>query len=231
MHALKKYLASSIGRKQLMGLTGIFLYFYLLIHLFGNIGMLAGAERYNRYGYLLLHQISEVIIPVEILLILAFVVHVYLALSLARENKAARPQAYAVKKNSKASRHTAAMALTGTAIALFAIIHVANFRYGGGGFSGMATVNYDGIEMHDLYGNMMRAFAHWWYTLGYIAALLLLYSHLSHGIQSSFQSLGLNHPKWSPILAWGGRAYAIVVCGGFILLAVWAYFQHGGIPQ
>ena len=51
------------------------------------------------------------------------------------------------------------------------------------------------------------------------------------GIQSSFQSLGLNHPKWSPILAWGGRAYAIVVCGGFILLAVWAYFQHGGIPQ
>jgi succinate dehydrogenase / fumarate reductase, cytochrome b subunit len=231
MHALKKYLASSIGRKQLMGLTGIFLYFYLLIHLFGNIGMLAGAERYNRYGYLLLHQMSEIIIPVEILLIVSFIVHVYLALSLAMENKRARPQAYAVKKNSKASRHTAAMALTGTAIALFAIIHVANFRYGGGGFAGMATVNYDGIEMHDLYGNMIRAFANWWYTLGYIVALLLLYSHLAHGIQSSFQSLGLNHPKWSPILAWGGRAYAIVVCGGFILLAVWAYFQHGGIPQ
>jgi succinate dehydrogenase / fumarate reductase cytochrome b subunit len=231
MHALKKYLASSIGRKQLMGLTGIFLYFYLLIHLLGNIGMLAGAERYNRYGYLLLHQMSEIIIPVEIVLILAFIVHVYLALSLARENKAARPQAYAVKKNSKASRHTAAMALTGTAIALFAIIHIANFRYGGAGFSGMTTVTYDGIEMHDLYGNMLRAFAQWWYTLGYIVALLLLYSHLSHGIQSSFQSLGLNHPKWSPILAWGGRAYAVAVCGGFILLAVWAYFQHGVIPQ
>jgi succinate dehydrogenase / fumarate reductase cytochrome b subunit len=95
---------------------------------------------------------------------------------------------------------------------------------------GIATVTYGGVEMHDLYGNMMRAFGQWWYTLGYIAALLLLFSHLSHGVQSSFQSLGLNHPKWSPILDWGGRAYAAVVCGGFILLAVWAWAQHGGTP-
>jgi succinate dehydrogenase / fumarate reductase cytochrome b subunit len=231
MHALKKYLSSSIGRKQLMGLSGIFLYFYLLIHLFGNIGMLAGAERYNRYGYLLLHQISEIIIPIEILLIAAFIVHVYLALSLARENRAARPRAYAVKRNSKASGHTAAMTFTGLAIAIFVVIHIANFRYGGAGMGGMATVTYQGIEMHDLYGNMLRAFSHWWYTLGYVVAMLLIFSHLSHGIQSSFQSLGLNHPKWSPILAWGGKAYAVVVCGGFILLAVWAYFQHGGMPQ
>src|SRR3954467_3111431 len=101
MHALKKYLCSSIGRKQLMGLTGIVLYGFLLAHLLGNIGMLAGAERYNRYGYLLLNQISEIILPTEIILIPAFVAHVYLAIRLARENKAARPQAYAVKKNSK----------------------------------------------------------------------------------------------------------------------------------
>jgi succinate dehydrogenase / fumarate reductase cytochrome b subunit len=231
MHALKKYLSSSIGRKQLMGLTGIFLYFYLLIHLFGNLGMLAGAERYNRYGYLLLHQISEIIIPVEIVLILAFVVHIYLAITLAMENKAARPQAYAVKRNTKASRHTAAMTMTGLAILLFVIIHVANFRYGGAGMGGMNTVNYDGIEMHDLYGTMLRAFSHWWYTLGYVVALLLIFSHLTHGFQSSFQSLGLNHPKWSPIIHWAGRAYGVVVCGGFILLAIWAYFQHGVIPQ
>jgi succinate dehydrogenase / fumarate reductase cytochrome b subunit len=95
---------------------------------------------------------------------------------------------------------------------------------------GIATVTYGGVEMHDLYGNMMRAFGQWWYTLGYVAALLLLFSHLSHGIQSSFQSLGFNHPKWSPILAWGGKAYAVLISGGFILLAVWAYFQHGGTP-
>jgi succinate dehydrogenase / fumarate reductase cytochrome b subunit len=231
MHALKKYLCSSIGRKQLMGLTGVALYFYLIVHLLGNIGMLAGAERYNKYGYLLLHEMSELIIPIEIVLILAFVLHVYLALSLARENKAARPVAYAAKKNSKASKHTAAMAVTGLAIALFVVIHIVNFRFGAAGMGGMRTVTYDGIEMHDLYGTMMRAFSQWWYTLGYVVAMLLIYSHLSHGIQSSFQSLGLNHPKWSPILAWGGKAYAVVVSGGFILLAVWAYFQHGGMPS
>jgi succinate dehydrogenase / fumarate reductase cytochrome b subunit len=230
MQALKKYLASSIGRKQLMGLTGILLYVYLLVHLLGNIGMLAGAERYDRYGYLLLHQMSELIIPIEIALILAFVLHVYLALSLARENKAARPIAYAMKKNSKANKHTAAMTFTGLAIAIFAVIHIVNFRFGAAGMGGMPTVTYDGIEMHDLYGNMLRAFSHWWYTLGYVVAMLLIFSHLSHGFQSSFQSLGFNHPKWSPILAWGGKAYAVLISGGFILLAIWAFFQHGGTP-
>lgn len=215
----------------MMGLTGIILYGFLLAHLLGNIGMLAGAERYNRYGYLLLNQISEIILPTEIILILAFVLHVYLALRLARENKAARPVAYAMKKNSKASGHSAAMTFTGLAIAIYVVIHIANFRYGTAGMGGMPTVTYDGVEMHDLYGNMIRAFSHWWYTLGYVVAMLLIFSHLSHGIQSSFQSLGFNHPKWSPMIAWGGKAYAVLISGGFILLAVWAYFQHGGMPS
>ncbi|MDB5105500.1 MAG: sdhC [Fibrobacteres bacterium] len=230
MHALKKYLASSIGRKQLMGITGISLYAYLLVHLLGNIGMLSGAERYNKYGYLLLHEMAEIIIPIEIILIVAILAHVYLAITLTIENRAARPTAYAVKRNSKQTLHSASMMMTGTAILIFVFIHIANFRFGGAGMGGMPTVTYDGVAMKDLYGTMMRAFSIWWYTAGYVLAMILIFSHLAHGVQSSLQSLGFNHAKYTPIVHWAGRAYAGLVTGGFILLAVWAYFQHGGTP-
>lgn len=230
MQALKKYMGSSIGRKQLMGVTGIALYGYLLVHLAGNIGMLAGAQRYNEYGYLLLHQMAELIVPIEIALIVALLLHVYLAISLTLENRAARPVAYAVKKSSKQTLHSASMAMTGSAILIFIVIHIANFRYGGAGMGGMPTVNYGGHDMHDLYGVMMRAFSIWWYTAAYVLAFILIFSHLAHGVQSSMQSLGVNHPKYTPLIRFAGRAYAVIITGGFSALAIWAYFQHGGTP-
>ncbi|MEO6097369.1 MAG: succinate dehydrogenase cytochrome b subunit [Fibrobacteria bacterium] len=230
MNALKKYMGSSIGRKQMMGATGIVLYGYLLVHLVGNIGMLFGAERYNKYGYLLLHEMAELIIPIEIGLIVAILIHIRLAIGLTLENRAARPVAYAVKKSANATLHSASMAMTGTAILIFVVIHIANFRYGSAGLGGMQTVTYDGVAMKDLYGTMMRAFAQWWYTAGYILALILIFSHLAHGVQSSAQSLGFNHPKYAPLVRLAGLAYALLISGGFILLAVWAYFQHGGTP-
>ncbi|HKP94601.1 MAG TPA: succinate dehydrogenase cytochrome b subunit [Fibrobacteria bacterium] len=230
MHALKKYMGSSIGRKQMMGATGIVLYGYLLVHLVGNVGMLFGAERYNKYGYLLLHEMAEIIVPIEIGLIAAILVHIRLAIGLTLENRAARPVAYAVKKSSRQTLHSASMMMTGSAILLFVFIHVANFRYGGAGMGGMATVTYDGVVMKDLYGTMMRAFSMWWYTAGYVLAMILIFSHLSHGVQSSMQSLGFNHPKYTPFVHFAGRAYAVLISGSFGLLAVWAYFQHGGTP-
>ncbi len=230
MHALKKYMASSIGKKQMMGATGISLYFYLIVHLAGNIAMLFGAERYNKYGYLLLHEMAEIIVPVEIILIFAILIHIRLAIQLTLENRAARPVAYAMKKSNQQTLHSASMMMTGSAILIFIFIHVANFRFGGAGMGGMPIVTYDGVAMKDLYGTMMRAFSQWWYTGAYVVAMMLIFSHLSHGVQSSLQSLGFNHPKYTPFVHFAGRAYAILISGGFILLAIWAYFQHGGTP-
>ena len=231
MHALKKYLSSSIGRKQLMGLTGMAWYGFLLAHLVGNLGMLAGAERFNQYGHLLLHTLAELIIPAEIALVATLVAHVYLAITLSLENKRARPVAYEVKKGGKNNKNTYMMMMTGTAILLFIFIHIANFRFAGAGMGDvMPTVTYDGVEMKDLYSNMLRAFSHWWYMAGYLVVFALIFSHLSHGFQSSFQSLGFNHPKWTPLVKLGGLAYAAAICGGFACLAVWAFLQHGGTP-
>jgi succinate dehydrogenase / fumarate reductase, cytochrome b subunit len=230
MHALKKYMGSSIGRKQMMGATGIGLYGFLFAHLLGNLGMLGGAERYNKYGYLLLHQLSEIIIPAEIGLIIILILHVRLAIGLTLENRAARPVAYAVKKKSGMTVHSASMMMTGSAILIFVFIHIANFRFGGAGMGGMGMVSYGGVEMKDLYGNAMRAFSQWWYSGAYVLVMILIFSHLNHGVQSSLQSLGVNHPKYTPLIRIAGRGYAVLMSGGFIFLAVWAYFQHGGTP-
>ncbi len=231
MHALKKYLSSSIGRKQLMGFTGMVWYGFLLAHLVGNLGMLAGAERFNQYGHLLLHTIAELIIPTEVILVVSILAHVYLAITLSLENKRARPVAYEVKKSSSKNKNSYLMMMTGTAILVFIIIHIANFRFAGAGLGNvMPTVTYAGVEMKDLYSNMMRAFSQWWYMAGYLVVFTLIFSHLAHGFQSSFQSLGFNHPKYTPLVKAAGFAYAALICGGFASLAVWAFLQHGGTP-
>jgi succinate dehydrogenase / fumarate reductase cytochrome b subunit len=89
-------------------------------------------------------------------------------------------------------------------------------------------VTYDGVEMRDLYGTLMDAFSNWWYALAYVTVFTLVFSHLAHGVQSSLQTLGFNHPKYTPAILWIGRAYALCISGGFSLLAIWAFFQHGG---
>src|SRR3954462_5568436 len=97
MRALKNYLGSSIGRKQLMGATGIVWYLFLLVHLLGNVGLLTGPERFNKYGHLLLYDMAEFIIPTEIILVVAILMHIVLAIKLTKENRAARPVPYAAK--------------------------------------------------------------------------------------------------------------------------------------
>lgn len=209
-----------------MGASGIALYGFLLVHLLGNIGLLAGAERFNQYGYLLLHHLAEIIVPAEIALVVALVVHVYLAIRLRNENKAARPVAYESKPNhGRKTLYSTTMMVSGTAIALFVFIHIAHFRFGK--VTGPLTVTYDGVTMRDLYATAMNAFAIWWYTLAYVAVFLLLASHIAHGVQSSLQTLGFNHAKYRALIHWGSRGYAILISGGFSFLAIWAWFQGG----
>ena len=227
MQPLLRYLRSSIGKKQLMGITGIWLYFYLFIHLLGNVGMVAGPERYNKYGYLLLHQAAEFVLLIEISLIAAFLLHVALALRVRAENRRARPEAYAVAGNhGNKTWYSTTMMITGLVLLAFTFVHISHFRWGVP--VGRYMVTYDGVEMRDLHRTMMEAFSVWWFTLAYVAVLLLLASHLAHGVQSSLQTLGFNHPKYRPLVHWFSRGYAVLICGGFSVLALWAFFQPGG---
>lgn len=228
MNPVSAYFGSSVGRKQVMGLTGVYLYVFLLIHLVGNIGLLMGPEHFNQYGYLLTHTLREIIIPVEFTLLAAFVIHLYLGFKLTGENRAARPERYAVKASkAKNGAYRGWMMLTGSWMLIFVLVHVPHFRFGA--YRAAPIVNYDGLEMNDLYAEVLRSFANPWFTGAYLLSFALLLSHLAHGVQSSLQSLGLNHPRYNRTLKSVSVVYAVLVCGGFAALAVWAHFKGASL--
>jgi succinate dehydrogenase / fumarate reductase cytochrome b subunit len=222
-------LRSSVGRKQIVGLTGIYLYFFLFVHLVGNLGLLAGPEVFNAYGHFMLETLEKIIVPLEFSLLAALLVHIGLAALLARENRQARPDRYAAS-GSKSGRKPASrfMMLTGTWILVFTIVHVPHFRFGA--YKGMPTTTLDGVLVRDLYRSVVESFASPWFTGFYVLSFALLFTHLSHGVQSSLQSLGLNHPTRNGAVRAASLAYAVLICGGFAGLAVWGFLQMGRMP-
>ena len=229
MNPAIRYLRSSIGRKQLMGLSGILLYGFLLIHLVGNFGLLSGPEYFNKYGYLMLHTLKKVVVPVEFVLLGAFLLHLFLGFKVTAENRAARPARYAVRASKNPARGFGAyMAASGIWLLVFVLVHVPHFRFDA--YRAAPTVTYDGVTMRDLYAEVARSFANGWFTLFYVASFALLLVHLAHGVRSSLQSLGVNHPRWNGALTAASYAYAILICGGFAALAVWLWSQGGVYP-
>jgi succinate dehydrogenase / fumarate reductase cytochrome b subunit len=226
MNPVFQYLRSSIGRKQLMGLSGVLLYGFLLIHLVGNIGLLNGPEYFNKYGYLMLHTLKKVVVPVEFILLGAFVLHLVLGFKVTAENRAARPERYAVRASKSHRRGFGAyMAVSGVWLLVFVLVHVPHFRFDA--YSAAPLVSYDGVVMRDLYAEVLHSFSNGWFTLFYVGSFALLLVHLAHGVQSSLQSLGVNHPRWNGALKIFSYAYAILICGGFAALAIWLWLQGG----
>jgi succinate dehydrogenase / fumarate reductase, cytochrome b subunit len=227
-----RYIVSSIGKKQIMGMTGLVWYFFLFVHLCGNVALIGGQQRFDSYGHLLLSTLGEIIVPCEILFLVCLTLHMILSVQVAFENKAARPIRY-VKYKSPArakgiregsSLASLSMLYGGIGIALFLAIHVLNFRFG------VATANpttvIGGTRMRDIYSVVLAAFSQPLYTAGYIVAIILVAFHLWHGVQSSVQSAGFNHPKYIRFVKIFSKLYAVFIGGGYTSLAVWAFFQR-----
>ncbi len=234
MHPIVRYARSSVGRKQVMGLTGIYLYGFLLIHLIGNLGLLSGSEYFNGYAHLMLSTLGKIVIPIEFTLLAAFLIHLYLGFKLSAENRSARPERYAVKASKASTASTGGnawyrgwMAVTGSWILLFVLVHVPHFRFGVGAEAPIAPQGE--AARFDLYAEVMRSFASPWFTAFYLLSFALIFVHLAHGVRSSLQSLGLNHPRYNRTLHVASLGYAIVICGGFAALAVWAHLQGRGL--
>jgi succinate dehydrogenase / fumarate reductase cytochrome b subunit len=226
MNPVSQYLRSSVGRKQIMGLSGALLYGFLLIHLVGNLGLLSGSGYFNGYAHLMLHTLGKIVVPIEFVLLAAFLLHLGLGLRLSAENRAARPERYAVNASKAGGARQAYrgwMMLTGTWLLVFVLVHVPHFRFGL--YAEQPEVIQAGPEIRDLYGEVLRSFANPWFTGFYLLSFVLLFSHLAHGVRSSLQSLGINHPRWNATLQAVSWAYAALICGGFAALAVWAHFQ------
>lgn len=210
---------NSIGKKILMGLTGLVWSGFVLTHMLGNMLIFAGAEKFNMYSYKLTSL--EILPLLEGFLVLMLLVHVIFAIKLTLENKRARPQGYAVAPSGpkRASAASRSMAYTGSLVLAFIILHLVNFKYGA-----HYTATYNGLEVRDIYRVVIEAFQQPGYVAWYVLCLVLLGVHLSHGFSSSFQSLGINHPRYTPMIKKLGCIYSILVAGGFIAQPLYVFF-------
>ena len=219
MRVLSEYLRSSIGKKQLMGLTGLALALFVLAHVAGNMLIFVGPEAYNHYSHLLVS--SPLLYPFEAGLVAILLVHLALAIALTRQNRAARDTKYAVQSHGEKGTSLAKRTLfaQGAIILAFTILHLKTFKYGT-----PYAVEYDGVQMRDLFRLVVEVFHSPGDVAWYVGALFLLGVHLAHGGSSSFQSLGCHHPRYQPIVKKIGWLYAVAVAGGFIAQPIYVYF-------
>ena len=218
--------ATSVGTKILIGLSGLFLVFYLLIHIGGNLVVFAGPAAYNKYAFTLEHN-KALLYPLEVIILAGFLTHIYKTVTMFLANQQARPVAYVQKKRAgKPSRKTLAsstMIASGLWLIVFLVFHVKAFREGWG------SNEYEwAAGGRDLYRQEMEIFSNPLLVGFYILSMIVVGSHLWHGVSSGFQSLGVDHPKVTPKLITAGKVLAVLIAGGFIVIAAWAYITQGG---
>jgi succinate dehydrogenase / fumarate reductase cytochrome b subunit len=205
------YLSSTIGRKQLVGLAGLGLSLFVLVHMAGNLLILVGPEVYNKYAHTLTS--NPLIYVAEAGLVGIFLLHVLIASFLTLKNKRARNKGYAASPTkTSASFASRTVFFQGMVIFIFVIWHLISFKFGPN-----YPTSYEGTEMRDLYQLMEESFSQLWYIGVYYFVLLLLGLHLGHGLASSLQTLGLNGDDYDSKVKMVGKAYSFVVTVGFML--------------
>jgi succinate dehydrogenase cytochrome b subunit len=206
-------LASSVGKKIVMGLTGLLLVGFLVEHLHGNLKLIEDPSGEAFDGYVeFLQSFGPLLTVAEIGLALLFLAHIYLAFRLTLENWQARKERYVVRgRRGGSTPGSISMFYTGALILGYLLKHLYDFRFDGGFFADpdaavKATLSRPG------------------HAVVYLGAALVLGLHLSHGFRSAFQSLGVNHPRWNPVLAKLGVLVALLFAGGFAAFPIYFLF-------
>jgi succinate dehydrogenase / fumarate reductase cytochrome b subunit len=219
------YLKSSIGKKQIMGLTGGFLALFLLGHMVGNLQLLnpdptLAQAHFNAYSELLTGATPFIYI-VEVVLLAAFLIHIAMGVLLKLQNKSARgPVGYAVntRKGPKAWP-TFVMIYTGICVLAFLVWHLKTVKYG----AHYLYLNAHGEVVRDMWLTMVEILANPVFAVLYFIGMIIVGIHLWHAIGSAFQTLGISTQKWTPIIDKLSLVYCVVVAGGFALTAAGSY--------
>lgn len=223
-------LSSSLGRKVIMAATGLFLCTFLVVHVVGNLQLFKGDEgrAFNEYSYFMTH--NPLIMTVSYLLYTSILAHALMSIILTRHNQASRPVKYAFARpeaNSPWSSRN--MGILGTILFIFIVIHMRTFWYTMH-FGPIPMAEYDGKQYKDLYKVVIEAFSNWWYTLFYVLAMVALGYHLVHGFKSGFQSLGVRHKKYTPVIeTLGLYVFAILIPALFAAMPIYMFLKVNGI--
>jgi succinate dehydrogenase / fumarate reductase cytochrome b subunit len=215
------FLGTTVGKKYLMGITGLVWAGFVLTHMAGNMLIFVSHDAYNAYGHAITS--GKLIYIAELVLVLALITHVCMAISLTKNNREAKGQKYAVaaagaKRVSLASR---TMAIQGSLILVFVILHLITFKYGH-----YYETNVDGVPMRDLAKLMEEVFQQPGYVVWYVVALVLLGFHLKHGVGSTFQSLGLMEGTYRNVWTKMSIGYGFIVALGFISQPLYLFLMR-----
>jgi len=213
---------STVGRKLVMALTGLFLCTFLVEHLYGNLLLykLDAGLAFNEYSAWMAGNM--LIRTVEFGLFAGFLIHIIDGLYLTLQNKKARPVRYAVSQQTGNSTwFSRNMGLTGSVILVFLVIHLRSFFFPHRVMHAENSMAYD----------VAVAFQSNWYSALYVVAMVILGAHLNHGFQSAFQTIGTNNQKYRQTLKIAGSVFALIIMIGFASFPVMFYFDLFGISS
>ena len=218
-------LNSQVGRKFLTGITGLLLVFFVIFHLMGNLSVFGEANALNEYSHFL-HSLGPLLWVARIGLLIALILHAWIGISIWWNKRKARPQKYKVYSSkggpSKQSLSSRSMAFTGIVLLVFLVIHIQTFALGD-----PELITVAGEEYHDLKSLVVETFQNPVYAFGYTIVMILLGTHLGHGIWSAFISLTMRSKKTSAFVYTVGAILAIALAVGFLFIPLYIYFGGG----
>jgi len=225
MPSLTEAATSQVGRKILTGITGLLLVFFLIFHLAGNLAIFGEADAMNRYS-MMLHDLGPLLWIARIGLVLMFVIHAWIGISIWLRRRKSRPEGYNVYSSkgepSKQSMSSRSMAFTGIVLLVFLVLHINTFALGD-----TDTVLIEGRQASDLKTLVIETFQNPIYAFGYAFVMILLGTHLGHGIWSAFTSLTMKSKKLSSMIYSAGVVLGIALAIGFIFIPLYIYFTGG----
>ncbi len=212
MGRLRGFYASMVGKKVVMGVTGLIGIGFVILHSLGNLFVFGGPVALNSYSHFLKSS-GELLWTLRVVLIIAVVLHVIAAVQLTRQSRAARPIGYTKREPQVATISSRTMRWGGALLLVFIVLHILHFTTG--------TIRPAGsFSQEDVYANVVTSFHIWWVALFYLVAMIALGLHLFHGAWSSMRSIGVSPPSANPLHHRISLAIAIVVWAAFTAIPV-----------
>jgi succinate dehydrogenase / fumarate reductase cytochrome b subunit len=223
MNVISGLFGSSLGKKYLMAISGLALFLFVVAHMIGNLQIFLGPEMINAYGHFLQSK-PELVWTARIGLLVMVLIHIWAAIKLSAENKAARgPIGYGEYKPVGSSYASRTMLVSGLVILAFIIYHLLHFTVQTEGVN-FADTNFktlhDAKDRHDVYNMMVIGFSQPLVSIFYIVSMALLSLHLSHGVSGMFQSLGLKNRKYGKVIDRLALIAAVILIIGYSAIPI-----------
>ena len=212
MGRLRGFYASMVGKKVVMGVTGLIGIGFVILHSLGNLLVFRGPEAINAYSHFL-KSTGELLWALRAVLIVSVILHVIAAVQLTRQSRSARPIKYARRESQVATVASRTMRWGGVLLLVFIVLHILHFTTG--------TIQPAGVfSSADVYANIVTSFRLWWVSLFYVIAMVALGLHLFHGAWSSVRSVGVSPPSPRPLHRRVSLGIAVIVWAAFTAIPV-----------